>query len=532
MVHIDLPESEGTETKTNKKLHRSDHIAHSLYFLLIAVGLIPILSVSYVPLVDIPNHLLASGLYFDVGGYAAQSDLTAEWLPSPYILAYTVMSVASRFFGHLVVAKLICSLYLVLLPISILILFRTFNPGNWFLAFPAFVMMYTRHFEFGFIPYCLGIPFVILSLVVLKRLLENERPRLVFLAGIILLCLVYLSHLDNAIAICIGGILMGTLTALSTKSGKSALQRWRTMIFRLSIIAAPATLLAIVYLSSLSVSYNSAESPLTSVTYGSFVEQVMGPVWFLFSGYMVLDIIVIIAVGSLVLALFLSRSYKLTAGFTLYFALVMFLLTLVIPRQEFLGSWDHNSRFAIFGFVALLSSFKAVRGRSSWVVPSVVALLFVISTAYRVSQYSHESQTIQDYVEEVLTNIPEGQKVYSVYAKSTGRVRGSLPKLMHAIAYYHLDKGGSGPFLFTDQPHIAGVWSDSQLPSDAMNVNWNPIDAKRMSHVLSFYDYCVVAIDGAEVPKFFESYDDCKVHQSSVCVIYDLGSCSKSFPVK
>ena len=141
---------------------------------LTAINLVPIVIVKYVPSVDLPNHVLAAVVALRDPQYYPQGPLAFKFVFSPYILFTLIMTFLIPLFGKIWATKIVLLAYATGLPLSVLAYFRMFNRDSWPLAFLIFPFVYSYHFEFGLIQYCIGIPLVFWALAYSKRLFDRE----------------------------------------------------------------------------------------------------------------------------------------------------------------------------------------------------------------------------------------------------------------------------------------------------------------------------------------------------------------------
>jgi hypothetical protein len=500
---------------------RKDTLLRLLFFGMTFACLTPILMVSYVPAVDLPNHVFHSVLHTQAGNQPRPSYFTVEWLPSPYILFSLLMYPAIKIFGYLTATKILLCIYLILLPLSILVFMQAFNPQRWYLAFLAFGLVYNYHFEYGFIQYCLGIPFVFLGFAVVKMVLEGNKSTLLIFTGCMLSALVYLSHLDNLIVYSIGAVFLFWLDPSAIGRRRNNKRVLLSQLTSVGVMLLPVVILSASYLLYIMGPSFPARLTVKSMAYDTLFHQVFGAFRLFFSFNMVIDILGLLIMSSLLVWLFIRHSTRVNRGFLFYFGLLMILLALFIPRANFFDSWDHSSRFLLYGIVALLATLVPSSNRPATLISSLMSVLLIINIIVRGAHYVDTSQLTKEYVETVSKYIPFNQKVYNLY---NGFPDSSIPILLHAISYYHIEKGGYSPFLFAQQPHVAGLSSSTKLP--AASEYWHQIDTTGFRQVLSHYDYLVILTCGSPLPQYFEQFEDCAVHTDSVCAIYKLEVCS------
>ncbi|MBU1318347.1 MAG: hypothetical protein KKH67_04035 [candidate division Zixibacteria bacterium] len=493
-----------------------------LFIGLIAIGVIPIVVFDYIPAVDLPNHILAAVLLSGEFQGSSPCLISTEWLTAPYILFHLLMYPFIKLVGFTIAAKIVVGLYVILLPISVLVYVREFNRRNQELAFFSFLFIYTYHFEYGFIPYCIGIPFVFLGLAVLNKGIRKGLPMsYVAISGLIAL-LVYLSHFVNAAAFIIGVIfLVWTNKTVIAGYSRDKYKSYLRVACRLFYVSLPSVVCFVYYLSEVGAKHAEARghffSSLLAMEFDTLYHQIAGGVRVLFSSDGILDFVIIAAIGLLVIWLLMRNGIPSTKGFLVRFGIVAWALAFLLPRTQFLGGWDHSSRFAVFGIISLLMSLEIGSKGSKRAIVAAICILVLLTTGFRMQHYHRVSSLTSEYVKSAETYIPSGSKVCVIdcaFQEST------FSYMLHSIAYYHLAKGGFSPHLFTDLRHVAGVTQMIDLPR--LWELWTPEDTLRYSKVLPFYDNLVIITAGTDLPAPLSKFEDAVIHEDTICTIIDL----------
>jgi len=424
-----------------------------------------------------------------------------------------------KLFGYLAATKIVLCIYLVLFPISIMVFLKTFRPQQWYFAILSFTLMYNYFFDFGFLPFCLGIPLVFLTIVAFRTALEDSAPPWKLVIGCTFASLVFLSHPVNTIALAISVLMLVRFDSKIVEARTSGKHKLVSQIRKCIIMLFPIGALSAIYLAYLVFNNSGFHSPRKMFEYWSLSHQVTGIVRPLFSVNHSMDLAVIVVLVSLAFVLFFKGMLKIHRGFPLFLSIALIVFGAVLPRGAFLGGNDLSSRFVLFGIIVFLGSLKATRALVKYVTTAIVVLLFVINMASRTNLYSDISCLTEDYVRATVGNIPDNQRIYTVYSAFPEI---SPPPMFHAIAYYHIERGGYSPFVFTDQRHVAGIGSSINLPTSIMNWNWDCRDTVGLENALKSYGYLVVMTARSTLPLFFERYADKVVFRDSVCSIFKL----------
>lgn len=251
-----------------------------LFLVAVFVHAIPLLIVEYVPSVDLPNHVLAAAVAINSDGFYPVGPLAFDWVLSPYILFTALMVVLLPIFGAIWATKIVLLAYVIGLPLSVLAYLRAFNRNNWPLAFMVFPFVYSYHFEYGFIQYCLGIPLVFLTLSVCKNVMDRIDSRASVLLAAGLAMAVYLSHWVNFLAFLVGFVcLIVPLRKrhdLDTMPMPRGRERVSVLMKGLAIITPPLVLFAI-YLSQVWSRSQGRDLIKADLHYRSIVWQLLEP---------------------------------------------------------------------------------------------------------------------------------------------------------------------------------------------------------------------------------------------------------------
>ncbi len=489
--------------------------------LVIGIGLllVPISVVTYFSPVDLPNHILASAIHTgndtaNTGGF-----LKANWLPSPYILFYTILPLLLHLFDWHLATTILLSAYVIAVPVSIYWLGRELVPENRVLALAGLLFVYTYHYDYGFIPYTIGIPLVFAGWAIVARMLKRGiTPFRLVLATVITLA-VYGSHF-----ICMGVYGLGVVILFfylryhNLRAGKKGLKKAAVDAAAIVLVFVPAVIALAAYFMVIRSSDISDAGTITTFAYAPFISQVViGLVRVLISADFPFDALEFGVLGGLILVLLLLKKMKIRTGPLLIIGLLFVLLTMITPRHAAFGGWEHSTRIAIFGIIPLFLSLAA-RGRAvQLTIAAVILLLLVSGTIIRIKRDQVLDRTIGTYVTALENHIPPGSKILTSYHAYPDAV---VPWLRHAIAYYHIDNGGFSPILWTSQEHVAGFSATIDIPR--LSERWTEVDAGKFDEVAPYYEYYVVVIAESSLPAFHASLSDHLLHRDSICAIYDL----------
>ncbi len=151
----------------------------SLFVLLTLASLLPVWSQRLLPMLDTPNHLaLVRGWFsFCDPAYHISDFYTLRIKPVPYILFYaSIHGLMQLHFSIETANKIFLSCYLVLFPLSVLYLLRSFGRSDW-LAIGGFSLSFSQNWIFGFSSFLMGSCFTVLAVGALVRYLDSGRDR-------------------------------------------------------------------------------------------------------------------------------------------------------------------------------------------------------------------------------------------------------------------------------------------------------------------------------------------------------------------
>jgi hypothetical protein len=119
----------------------------------------------HLPFVDLGQHLSSVAIWHHhddpAWDFARYYDL--ELGPNPYWAVYALMHLLTYPFGVEAAARIVISLYVIGLPLSMLLLGRRFGASPWMGLF-GFPLAFNFNLQWGFLNYCLGLPAALLAL--------------------------------------------------------------------------------------------------------------------------------------------------------------------------------------------------------------------------------------------------------------------------------------------------------------------------------------------------------------------------------
>lgn len=167
-----------------------------LFVILLAVPVIWAWNCPVLPLQDLPNHLANSVI---LSKYASepffQDYFTLELFPYPYLFQDIVLRLFMPF-GPDAAARMLVSLVILSIPLSLVFLLRTVNPGKLYLAFFSLPLVWNKEFFKGCLNGLMGIPVTLVCLALLWKICfgsGNRKTQLAFSLSLLVLWFVHLA---------------------------------------------------------------------------------------------------------------------------------------------------------------------------------------------------------------------------------------------------------------------------------------------------------------------------------------------------
>ncbi|MFT7622880.1 MAG: hypothetical protein ACI9WU_002055 [Myxococcota bacterium] len=169
----------------------------SFIALSIAVSL-PLWGVTYLPFLDIPQHLMTIQVMHSAGDPDALLGAwyTVDTSSTQYLLYYLSVDVLAHLTGIETANKLFIAIYLIGLPWSLWYLLRAFGRIE-AVALLGFPLAFNKFLFMGFINYVFALPLFLLGLGLARRALDSETTCRKREAGLLLVSLlIFYSHLQ------------------------------------------------------------------------------------------------------------------------------------------------------------------------------------------------------------------------------------------------------------------------------------------------------------------------------------------------
>jgi hypothetical protein len=468
-----------------------------LIAVLLIASLVPVWAVTYFPSQNGPWHLLVSKMLHDYFAgtpfnYFDYYQLAPH--PIPHLLHTLLVTVVSFVVPVLIAHKLVVSLYVVLLPLSVFAFLSAVDPRKTIFGYTSFLFVYSLPLMRGYHDYSLGIPVVFFTLAYWLRTRAHMNARkMAVIAGLILLA--YLSHFFNFLIL---GLVMLVLTLYETRSPKRLLTVLMPFVpaslllldFALLMMRRPAWMSR----SDLEIlAPRQAVEHFLSFVY-TFSPTAAAVSWIPF-------VFVVYAIGQTLRRA--SAEYRetrrVTAGNYLVLMVVLFAAYLAMPHK-FFGWHFANTRFIPFAAFAALACASPEIGRRArrYLVGATVIAASVVYALLTI-EFVHADRKISEYVSAVEYFRQDGL-LYPIDFRADNY--GQVQPLTRAHEYYHIFRGGANgrgiamyntltPMPYRVYPVVR------QFPV------WRPDDAdRRATDLANRYDH---VISWGTQPEFAES---------------------------
>jgi hypothetical protein len=190
---------------------------------------------------------------------------------------------------------------------------------------------------------------------------------------------------------------------------------------------------------------------------------------------------------------------------------------------EFFGLWPANARLSPFIIIAGLCACISIDFlRSKKVIFLGIVPLIIISILNTAFQYQKSDKELHKFIS-CIYKIPENKKVLPIIVDYTGSADHTTP-FLNAWAYYHIRKGGIGPYFFA-HPYLRKditpirYKSEKRLPNPGLfeadkKESWNCDE-----RVVFEYDYLIVYGSSNSL----KDYMDLEIRDGKLRPIYQDG---------
>jgi len=397
-----------------------------LLLLLAGVMVLPIWLVKYPPLIDYPNHLARAYILAHMGdkGFWLRQFYGAQWGLYPYLVMDLVLLALQTVFAVQIAGKILLSISVLAIPVSVWVFLRRVNPSQPALALCALPFTYNIFFLSGFLAYQLSIAVCFLLLAVCLDYLRKQSLRR-FCLCLLLATLLYFTHL---VGFALAGLVLGLY-------GLAMRQRFKFFAF-LFLIFLPGTVFWAI---------NKAMVGATSLLImGNPKEKLIGLSEVMRGYSTALDLVCLLALLCSVVAMLVRNREVRWNRAWLWPTAAVFGIYWVFPMVYGTG-WDADTRILLFTALLAWAAIDFGR-RTKWLVPVVLVLtvLRVTNVAYHFVQ---EQPRLVSMAQSFSTPAANSRVLPVVSSRGERQIQ---QPYRHFWAYGVIEHQWFAPYLFTD----------------------------------------------------------------------------------
>lgn len=468
-----------------------DKYFYGLFCGMIAVNLFWMIYLRVYPFTDLPIHLLNATVvkfYNEPGNFFSTFFVIPSLLKSNTFHLFFTQIFSSIEFGN----KVYYCLYVILMPVSVLLLIKKLNGNKWF-ALLSFFFVYNFNVMWGFVGYTVSVPALLIFLLLLIDFIEN--PKWIYVFGLMIsLPVMYLIHMQTTL------FAVMVLFAASIYDYRNFLKNLPKKI----IIIAPV--LVLVY-----IAWDAGRADYYPKTSSYLMEYYSGEYWltfhdriigfflhdntFLFEklpGWIAASLITImvlfpIAYHFVILKRkgehrdFVREGYNAYAVIFLFCALACyFILPRDLPGQSIL-----HQRFAVFVLVSAIACCSLIKDFKYAKIYSKIVTVMIVIYMILISQYFYEFENeAKVFTKEIFPKGDDGKVLAGIINDYTYR---GHPTYIHFPSYYTvwnngITVSGNVDYRFTiirrnvsmDKlpPHIAFLRDVNKYNNEYKNVDY------------------------------------------------------------
>jgi len=388
---------------------------------------LPIWSVKYPPLTDYPNHLARAFILHHLNdpSYQFGRYYAADWGPNPYFLADFLTQVFQRFVGIYAAGRLLLTLCILSLPLSVAFFLRRANRGSEYLSLWAFVVAYNPNFLMGFMSFELSISLCFVVVGVWLDYMHTNQEKY-WLLTLVLTTLLFLTHLGG---FAMAGVILLLYTVLISGFGRRLLKT--------VLVFSPG---AVLFLHAKLHGWTGRGLDYSGWAAIAKLHTMLVP----FQEY-TLAVKYITILGILItVAYFLWRRKYLRIQYV-WIAVVVAIVTVhwIVPPKMYGDVAFIDYRFCIFAFLCSLAipDFRGPR-----TLPIVLATAIFVIHIFQTGFYFASEQTHLSNIAKTFQYIPPNSLVLAYTAK--GSVSWEKSDDLHFWGYGVIERGWITPRLF------------------------------------------------------------------------------------
>jgi len=416
-----------------------------------------------------------------------------------------------------IAGKIFITLYILLLPLSVFYFLSGVDKTKLYLGFFSFFFIYSFYFNDGFLNFCISIPMFFITLGYWWRV--RDRGSLMRYATLILLSsLVYFSHV---VAYC---VLIWSIFILSLTDSFSMRKLFRNLApFIPSLILFVAYMgYVILFVKDTSFSLGAGGLFRAATNFLRFCFISFSKVEALIYAVPLLLYVVYLFGGIFTKEVFNDLKHvgresktRIESRF-LILSFSLFILYFLFP--EYFGRFWWGINIRMVPFIFLLGLVAIPMPSAGRLFPKYIAPLLVALMIYIPFHNWNWYRKFQPDFEDLTSGIDHLESNQTILPLMLDPARGSYNTypFWHAWAYYHMAKGGAGPFLFADHQQITCY--KIEFPRPSAPIFFTP-QSFNIEHFHKFYEYVLIWGGEPTVERQVEKYYTL-VHQMGALKLY------------
>ena len=407
-----------------------------LVIILLIIFSTPIWMVEFLPLSDYPSHLLSVDIIreYDNPQFNFKDYFVINWKPIPNLTADVFILLLSHLVPIQIAGKIYLNLFGILFVLSIFYLLGAVDPRKIFLGFFGFLFFYNWYFNNGYLNFygSLSIFFFTLGFWIKSFEQKSLRDTLIFA---LLTVILFFSHLFTYSALILCLIILSFFELKNTAKIK-----------RTILALVPSLLLFLNYLFIM----KAGSSANRGVDFSSPQDSIIHFILYTLVSFSKKDILFylvpLLIMGYLLIRNLWSNGKNEIERRLFWLFLCLIVVFFILPYQA-AAVWPFNVRlnlFILFIGLASISSSSIEKVKKlilpSAVVFSVAILIYTFSVYHRLSNRIGTYTSGIEYVQPNRNILPLSIDVYGGCA--------TITPFSTTWAYYHIAKGGAGPYLF------------------------------------------------------------------------------------
>lgn len=445
-----------------------NRIFYRLSLLLAAAFLsLPILSVTYVPLVDYPNHLARAYILFHYDEIPAyQLNYINLFEPIPNLAMDLILLLLQSFIDVLTAGRIFLVIMLAVFVFGCHALGKSIHGRSTWLALPCAFFFYNSAFLYGFVNYIFGLGLFCIALAYWYRWRHDWNAGRLVLASALVFC-AYLAHLSAYVFL---GISFLTIEVWSYRRG--------------ALRAAALGLVPLIPSLIAFMAFMRGSGQVGSIQWNTLSGKLIGALPLVLSYDYKLDIF-LAAATFVILILLLIFSRRISLAWPFFIVGAVFVICYLLSPMVLFTSSGADARFVLPAILLFVLSLK-VEVQSSAGKALMIAYLIVASI--RVGDIWATWRTLDWQIgaeAERLMILPEGAAVYPLFVRSEEHQQGKLERTFeHTVHYATIYRRAYVPTLFA----LRGQQS-LQFRRPPHYSTLSDANPRQWLHNLSDYDY-------------------------------------------